>query len=169
MSEELSKKIEQVQSQLEEIRNNISRINDKMLSIEDISAPDSYIRDYSTKRLDGIKSQLQNAIEFLDKDENLVEQVKIKRYFEKFFSKLYPLILMFELYYAFRIAHIIASPRGDAIDLIAVDRTLGGFYIPRDSFEEFIDAKDYISVRTELSRIKGTFDAVSSAWGKVYE
>jgi len=166
--DEIIKKIQEVESQLKEIKNNITKINDKLSSIENLTSPDSYLKDYSIKRLGGINSELQNAIEFLGRDENLVDQVKVKRYFEEFSSRLASLTLMFELYYAFRIAHLFGYTDADASDLIVVDRFLEGFYIPKDSFEKFIDEKDYISVRTELSRIKDKFNKVSDVWMKVY-
>jgi hypothetical protein len=128
----------------------------------------NYLRDYSIKGLDRINSELQKAIEFLDKDQNLVDHLKVKTYLEEFSSIIAPLTLVFELYYAFRIAHLFWSMNGDPSELIAVDRFLQGFYIPKDSFEKFIDEKDYNSLRTELSGIKTKFDAVHSVWEKIF-
>jgi len=120
-----------------------------------MTAPDNYLKDYSIKGLDRINSELQKAIEFLDKNENLIDQVKVKAYFNQFSSKLAHLTLIFEIYYALRITYLMALHRDiNYLDLIGLDRSMEGFYISQDFFEELIDKKEYNSLKSQLSTIK---------------
>jgi hypothetical protein len=157
-----------IEQKVDEITRKIQGIESQVEQIKNMTAPDNYLRDYSIRGLDTINSELQKAIEFLDKDQNLVDHLKVKIYVKEFSSKLAPLTLMFELYYAFRIAHLFRAINGDPGELLAIDRFLRGFYVPKDSFEKFMDEKDYSSLRTELSDIKTKFDAVHSVWEKIF-
>jgi hypothetical protein len=163
MSEQLSKKLQEVESQLEEIRNDIAKINSKSLGPHE-----GYIKDYSLNHINRMKFEVQNTVEFLSNDENLVEDVKVKRFLEDFFSTLSALTLAFELYYVLRVASRLAYT--DANDLIALDRTMSGFYRSKDDcqkdFEKYIDEKDYISLRSKLSEMKDSYESLWNIWAK---
>jgi hypothetical protein len=152
-----------IEQKVDEITKKIQEIELQVTQIKNRTAPDAYLQDYSINCLYRIISELEKAIEFLDKDENLVDHLKVKRYLEEFSSRLAPLTLMFELYFVFRIAHLFWSMGSNPTDLIILDRTLHGFYHPEELFEG-IDEKDYKTLRGRLSGLKSRFEEISSVW-----
>lgn len=161
---DIIKKNQEVESQLEEIKKNISEISNKVSHIGNTSGGESYLTDYSRNRIIAIESEVQQAIEFLDKDENLNDQVKVERYFNQFSSKLAHLTVIFEIYYVLRITYLMALSNYKYMDLIGLDRGMDGFYIPENSFEELINKKEYDSLKLQLSGIKDRYDEIMNLW-----
>ena len=85
------------------------------------------LTDYSRNRIIRIESEVQQAIEFLDKDESINDQVKVERYFNQFSSKLAHLTVIFEIYYVLRITYLMALSNEKYMDLIGLDRSMEGF------------------------------------------
>ena len=52
------------------------------------------------------------------------------------------------------------------MELIALDRTMAGFYIPDDAFEELINRKEYVKLRTQSCKMKETYHNVSNRWNE---
>lgn len=161
---DIIKKNQEVESQLEEIKKNISEISNKVSHIGNISGGESYLTDYSRNRIIRIESEVQQAIEFLDKDENLNDQVRVERYFNQFSSKLAHLTVIFEIYYVLRITYLMALSNEKYMDLTGLDRSMEGFYIPENSFEELINKKEYDSLKSQLSGIKDRYDEIMNRW-----
>ncbi|MGH9981560.1 MAG: hypothetical protein ACRD6U_08400 [Nitrososphaeraceae archaeon] len=55
------------------------------------------------------------------------------------------------------------------MELIALDRTMAGFYIPEDAFEALIDKKEYTNLRSQLFKIKETYHDVSKRWNEILD
>jgi hypothetical protein len=163
--DDIIKRLDDFRLQIQEIKSDYAKMSQTLERIKNLPGPDAYIMDYSSMRLNGINSELQNTIDYLNKNENLEDEVKVKKYLNEFSSRLAHLTLMFELYYLFRIAHVLALP-SDVYpsNLVGLDWPFQGFYIAEDSFEKLVEEKDYASLRTELSRIKDRFDEVSNRW-----
>lgn len=162
---DIIKKTQELELQLVEIKNNISEISNRVSNIENTSGGDSYLADYSVKRIEAIGFELQKAIEYLNDDENLNDQLKVKRYFNQFSSKLAHLTLIFEIYYALRITYLMSLHRNtNYLDLIGLDRDMEGFYIPEDSFGESIDKKEYDLLKSRLLGIKNAYDEIRNRW-----
>jgi len=163
--DEITKRVGDLQSQIQGIKLDCAKMNENLERVKNLPGPDGYITDYSSMRLNGINSELNNAIEYLNKNENLVDDIKLKKYLNEFLSRLAHLTLMFELYYLFRIAHVLALPRDVYPNiLVGLDWPFQGFYIAENSFEKLIEEKNYTSLRTQLSGIKDRFTEVSNKW-----
>jgi hypothetical protein len=165
----IMKKLQEVEYAIEDIKMNVRKISKQVSDIENTSGGDGYLADYSAKRVTAIIDEINKAIEFLDKDDNLTNPVEVQTYFSKLSSRLSKLTLIFEIYYALRITNLMALRNDKYMELIALDRTMAGFYFPEDAFEELIDKKEYVNLRIQLSKIKETYHDVSKRWNEILD